>query len=220
MNIMKKLVIFDMDGTILDTMEDLQDAANVTTDCFGYPRVGRERIRLGLGNGARHLVESILPEGTAAAEIDRVLSFYAPYYKEHSQVKTCPYAGIPELLQALRQAGVQTAVVSNKPDFAVQSLCKYYFSGLFDFFCGERQGIRRKPFPDSVNEVLKKLQIDRGSAVYVGDSEVDFQTGLNAKMDCITVDWGFRTEAELRDAGAQIIAHSVKELAQLLGVNL
>ena len=216
----KKLVIFDMDGTILDTMEDLQDAANATTDHFGYPRAGRKAVRLGLGNGARFLVKSILPEGTAEAEIDRVLDFYALYYKEHSQIKTRPYAGIPELLRALRQAGVLTAVVSNKPDLAVQSLCKHFFSGLFDFSCGERQGIRRKPFPDSVNEVLTKLQIAREDAVYVGDSEVDFQTGLNARMDSVIVDWGFRTEAELRAAGARIIVSSAAELAGFLGVNL
>ena len=125
--------------------------------------------------------------------------------------KTRPYDGIKELIENIRNAGVYTAVVSNKADYGVQTLCKDYFPGLFDYAVGEREGIRRKPYPDSVNEVLRQFDVDRTQAVYVGDSEVDVQTAANAGMDVCMVGWGFRNEEFLKENGAEFVVHSPKE---------
>lgn len=212
-----KLVIFDMDGTILDTLADLSAAINHTLACFGLPPRSREEVRSFLGNGSRRLVELSVPEGTPAARADELLDYYSAYYKEHCAVHTCPYEGVPELLQALRQRGVLTAVVSNKPDFGVQKLCEQYFAGFFDFYCGERAGIRRKPAPDSILEVLRRLRMRPEDAVYVGDSEVDVAAAANAGLNCIAVSWGFRSVPELQAAGAQEIVNNTGELqARLL----
>lgn len=213
-----KLVVFDMDGTILDTLADLSAAINHTLSCFGLPQRSREEVRGFLGNGSRRLVELSAPQGTPASRVDELLAYYSAYYKEHCAVHTCPYNGVPELLRVLRQRGVLTAVVSNKPDFGVQKLCAQYFAGLFDFYCGERAGIRRKPAPDSILEVLRRLGVRPEDAVYVGDSEVDVAAAANAGLNCLAVSWGFRSVTELQAAGARDIVNSTGELqARLLG---
>lgn len=213
-----KLIIFDMDGTILNTLADLANAINHTLEHFGYPTRSQSEVRSFLGNGSRYLVEHSLPADKAvdAELVDQTLAYYSAYYKEHCAIHTKPYSGILELLAKLREQNKLIAVVSNKPDFGVQSLCQCHFPGLFHFACGERQGIRRKPAPDSVLEVLKKLQLQPQDAVYIGDSEVDIATAKNAGLEAIIVTWGFRDKDQLIKAGASRLAASVKELEDML----
>ena len=211
-----KLVIFDMDGTILDTLEDLANSLNYALDLFGFPRRTLQEVRRFVGNGIRRLIECGVPAGTAEEKIEEVCKIFSAHYKSHCFERTSPYVGVPEVLQALRDRGVPIAVVSNKADFAVQELCERYFPGVFDVVVGERAAVRKKPAPDSVNAVLEMLQIDRRDAVYVGDSEVDIATAENAAMDCIAVSWGFRDEAVLKAHNAKVIVDEPAKLLKFL----
>ncbi|MBR2912956.1 MAG: HAD family hydrolase [Oscillospiraceae bacterium] len=211
-----RLAIFDLDGTILDTLEDLTDAVNYALKECGYPTRTISEIRSFVGNGIRKLIERALPEGTAETEISRVHEIFAHYYKEHCNLKTHPYDGVPQMLQELRMAGVKTAVLSNKADFAVQPLVAQYFPNLFDLALGERAGIPRKPAPDAVLEILERLDTDKADAVYIGDSDVDIMTAQNAGIPCISVDWGFRSRQQLLAAGALKIASTPSELVEML----
>lgn len=214
--ILYKLVIFDLDGTILDTLDDLTDSVNASLKRFGFSIRSREEVRSFVGNGIRKLMERAVPEGTESVEIDKVHEFFKKYYKEHCADKTIPYLGILDLLKKLRQAGCKTAVVSNKADFAVQELCKRYFDGLFDVVVGDREGILRKPAPDSVFEVLRLLEMKKKDAVYIGDSEVDIETAHNAGMDEIIVEWGFRKREFLEARGAKRIVSVPEEIARIV----
>ena len=214
----KQLVIFDLDGTLLDTLDDLADAVNWALKQEQLPRRTREEVRAFVGNGIRNLIERAVPAGTEAAQTDRVFAGFKDRYAGHCADKTRPYPGILELLARLRAEGIRTAVVSNKADFAVQTLCRDYFPGLVDCAVGERAGIPKKPAPDSVQEVLRALKISREQAVYVGDSEVDVVTARNAGMDGILVLWGFRDRQTLERAGAKTFAATAEELcAALIG---
>lgn len=211
-----KLAIFDLDGTILDTLEDLADATNYALGEHGYPRRTIEEVRRFVGNGIRKLIERAVPAGLAKEEIDRVHETFSIYYQQHCADKTKPYEGILPLLERLRAAGCLTAVVSNKADAAVQPLCQRYYNGLFDYAVGERAGIRRKPAPDSVQEVLCRLQVDAAWAVYIGDSEVDIQTAENAGLDSIIVTWGFRDRAYLESQGGRRFVDRPEEIEQII----
>lgn len=213
-----KLAVFDMDGTILDTLEDLTDSVNYVMERYHYPTHSLDAVRGFVGNGIRLLIERAVPQGIAKEQIDAVYADFMEYYKEHCADKTKPYEGIVELLETLRAAGCLTAVVSNKADAAVQELCVQYFDGLFDFAIGERAGMAKKPAPDAVYEVLKQLEVSKADAVYIGDSDVDFDTARNSGLDCISVTWGFRTEEFLRNYGAKTIARTTNEVAaRILG---
>lgn len=201
-----RLVIFDLDGTILDTLEDLTDAVNYALRQNGQPERSIDEVRRFVGNGIKKLIERAVQPGTGPEETDKIYDDFMPYYKAHCADKTKAYDGIDELLSELKREGFLTAVVSNKADAAVKKLCERYFSGLFDFCVGERAGILKKPAPDSVNEVLGKLSVNRTEAVYVGDSDVDLDTARNAGLDCISVNWGFRDEEFLLEHGAVKIA--------------
>lgn len=207
-----KLAIFDMDGTILNTLEDLADSMNYALKIHGMPERTIDEVRKFVGNGIRKLVERAVPEDTPLADVDRVFETFTVYYKDHCAIKTRPYDGILEVLKQLKDMGVKMAVVSNKADFAVQSLCQDYFPGLFDFAVGDREGQRRKPAPDSVNAVLEKFAMDRKDAVYIGDSDVDFETSQNANMDVIMVGWGFRDEDFILSKGAKFVIHQPEEI--------
>lgn len=211
-----QLAIFDMDGTILDTLEDLKDSTNYVLTYFGMPERTLEEVRCFVGNGIRKLLERAAVEGTTAEKIDEMFQVFSAYYKDHSAIKTKPYEGIITCIEKLRQGGVKTAVVSNKADFAVQILCKDYFPGLFDIAVGERDGLQRKPAPDSVNLVLDALGIQRAQAVYIGDSEVDLQTARNSSLDVIPVSWGFRDEKFLREQGADLVVDQVEDILKLI----
>lgn len=213
---MYKLAVFDMDGTILDTLEDLMDSVNFALSECGYPTRTYDEVRRFVGNGIRKLIERAVPEGLTVEEIDRVHEVFTGYYKVHCADKTKAYDGIKPLLEKLRANGVKTAVVSNKADYGVQELCKEYFDGLFDYAVGEREGIRRKPAPDSVNEALKVLNMDKSEAVYIGDSDVDFETAKNAELPCISVLWGFRDEEFLRERGATLFVRRPEEIFDII----
>lgn len=200
-----QLAIFDLDGTILDTLEDLCAAVNHALEAHAMPGRTLEEVRRFVGNGIRRLIERAVPEGTPVQEIDAVHESFTAYYAQHCADHTQPYDGIVHLLETLRSTGMRTAVVSNKADYAVQTLCADYFPGLFDAVAGEREGIRRKPCPDAVNAVLKALSVSPEQAVYIGDSDVDIETAHNAAMPCISVNWGFRPTEFLTAHGASCI---------------
>lgn len=213
---MYKLAVFDMDGTILDTLEDLKDSTNFALEKCGYPTRSYDEVRRFVGNGIRKLIERAVPEGLTVEQIDRVHEVFTEHYKVHCADKTKAYDGIKPLLEKLRASGVKTAVVSNKADYGVQELCKEYFDGLFDYAVGEREGIRRKPAPDAVNEALRVLGIDKSEAVYIGDSDVDFETAKNAELPCISVLWGFRDEEFLRKKGATLFVRDPAEIYDII----
>ena len=210
------IAIFDLDGTILNTLEDLADSTNYALKTCGYPERTMDEVRQFVGNGIRKLMERAVPEGTPVEEIDRVHETFTAHYKVHCADKTRPYDGIMELLQNLKKDGCKLAVVSNKADYGVQELCKQYFDGVFDFAVGEREGIRKKPAPDSVNEVLKTLGCSRDRAVYIGDSDVDMQTAANAQMDHIIVEWGFRDVPFLIAKGAKVLVEKPEEILEIV----
>lgn len=207
-----QLVIFDMDGTILDTLEDLKDTLNYALSKNNYPEHSIDDVRRFVGNGIPKLIERGVPKGIDEESIIRVHKDFMEYYKLHCADKTKPYDGIRELIEKLRNAGCKTAVVSNKADVAVQELCEQYFKGLFDYAVGDREGIRKKPAPDSVYEVLRQLNVGKANAVYVGDSEVDIATAQNAGMDSVIVSWGFREVPFLKEQGAQVIVNKPQEV--------
>lgn len=213
-----ELAIFDMDGTILDTLEDLTDSLNVSLSAFGYPSRTIEEVRSFVGNGIHRTIELGVPEGTGPEEIEQVFAFFTPYYQEHCNGKTKPYTGIVTLIEKLKKQGMKTAVVSNKADAAVHALCDTFFPGLFDYEIGQKPENKRKPAPDSVNEVLCKLSVNRTNAVYIGDSEVDLATASNAQMDCIAVAWGFRGEEFLKQQGADKIAQTPQDVLCFMNV--
>lgn len=211
-----ELVIFDLDGTILDTLEDLTDSVNYALAKHGYPARTMEEVRQFVGDGLLMLVRRALKPETDEEITQTVLATLKAYYKEHCTDKTRPYEGIIELLRELKTAGYKLAVVSNKADYAVQILCGQYFENIFHMAVGEKEGVRKKPAPDSVNRVLEELQVSREKAVYVGDSEVDIETAKNAGMQAVLVDWGFREAAFLQECGAEWIVSSVEEFKKAL----
>lgn len=211
-----KLAIFDMDGTILDTLEDLQDSLNYCLEKMGYPLRSYEEVRSFVGNGIRKLIERAVPSGTSVEEIDKIHRMFMPYYEEHCADKTRPYDGIVKLLTSLKEEGVITAVVSNKAHAAVLDLCKQYFDGLFDMAVGEQEGMAKKPAPDSVYYVLRELGFSKEEAVYIGDSEVDLATAMNSGLTPYIVTWGFRDEDFLRQKGAEIIVSTPEDLLKIL----
>ena len=209
-------VIFDMDGTLLDTLDDLADATNHALAIYGYPQRTREEIRSFVGNGVGLLIRRALPENTDEADYEKVLASFKEYYAVHCNDKTCVYEGVPELLDKLKRDGAFVAVVSNKIDSAVQELGKLYFPNNVDFFIGERPGLRRKPEPDMINAVLEAYGRSAERAVYIGDSEVDLATGHAAKMQTILVSWGFRGRKALLEDGAECIVDSAEEIRKIV----
>ena len=211
-----RAVLYDMDGTVLDTLADLTDSVNYTLRRFSMPERTAAEVRRFLGNGALHLIKEAVPAGTDEKTVQEVLDFYKPYYDAHCRIKTAPYDGIPQLMEKLREAGVRQAVVSNKPDTAVRELAAVFFPGLLESAVGESASVRRKPCPDTVEAAMRVMGLEKRDCGYVGDSEVDIATARNAGMDCISVAWGFRDEPELVAAGASCIVHSAEELYEKL----
>ena len=211
-----KAAIFDMDGTILNPLEDLTDSTNYALAHHGFPERTIDEVRRFVGNGIRKLIERAVPAGTDVATIDKVFDTFASYYKEHSAIKTRPYDGIHDAIAKLRAAGVKTAVVSNKADFAVQDLCVDYFPGMFDFALGEKSGIAKKPAPDMVEECLRTLGFEKKDVVYIGDSDVDLATARNSGTDVIMVGWGFRDEEFIMSLGAPFVIHDTQKIVDIV----
>ena len=202
--------LFDMDGTLLDTLADLTAAVNHTLERYGYPRRTIEQVRKGLGNGAVKLMAAMLPQGEETPGFADIMRDYRAWYQAHACVETCPYPGVPEMLKRLRQRGCKVAIVSNKPHGAACELAERFFPGVPTF--GESPETPRKPAPDMVFHALTALGAGKEGAVYVGDSEVDVQTARNAGLPVIGVAWGFRGREALAAAGAETIVDTAAEL--------
>lgn len=211
---MKKAVIFDLDGTLLNTLDDLADSTNYALSRFGYPTRTIEEVRQFVGNGVAKLIERAIPEGKNNPNFEKCLAIFKENYAQNMYNKTAPYNGIIEMLSNLKSKGIKIAVVSNKFDLAVKELCKKYFEGFIDFAAGENeaQGIKKKPAPDTVISVLNEFNFAPEDAVYVGDSDVDIMTAKNSKMPCISVTWGFRDEKFLLENGATILISAPSEI--------
>lgn len=211
-----RAVIFDLDGTLLNTLDDLADSVNYALEQEKFPPRTTEEIRSFVGNGIRRLIELSTPRNATPQEVERVFEFFRNHYTENCCVKTKPYAGIPEILRFLREKQMKIAVVSNKNDAAAKRLISHFFDGLVDFTTGHREGGNRKPSPDGVNEALRFLGVPREEAVCIGDSEIDSQTAKNAGTDCILVDWGFRSHDSLIALNAEAVISAPTELEGLL----
>lgn len=204
--------IFDLDGTLLDSLEDLKDAVNHALRLSGLPERTIDEVRGFVGNGVGKLVERSVPGGKDNCHFPQVMEDFNSYYLLHSCDKTQPYPGVTDLLGRLRSKGKRVAVVSNKFDKAVKLLIARYFNGLVEVAIGEKPGISRKPAPDTVVEALRELGADGSGAVYIGDSDVDVLTARNAGLPCISVLWGFRSREFLEKHGAQTFVSSPKEI--------
>lgn len=226
--------IFDMDGTILNTIEDLTNALNYAMKETGHRHnYTNEDTKNFFGSGVEVALtralayeagasldslvavgtkDEVIPESVTKEEVERISQVYRPYYAAHAGIATKPFDGIVEMIQALKAKGIACAVVSNKPDEAVQSLVKTFFDGVFDFSLGQKASIKRKPAPDMNEECLRVLKVAREHCVYIGDSEIDVQTAQNSAMDEIAVTWGFRSADFLKTHGANEIVNDSNEL--------
>lgn len=209
-------VIFDLDGTLLNTLDDLADSANHALEHCGFPRRTVDEVRSFVGNGVALLIHRAVPKGTTPEEEAACLEEFRQYYLTHMRCKTAPYPGVLELLDDLKAAGCAVAVVSNKFDAAVKGLCTDYFGDRVPVAIGESEGVRKKPAPDTVFWALEELGVPADRAVYVGDSDVDIETARNAGMSCISVSWGFRDTAFLLANGARTITANPEALARVL----
>lgn len=207
-------ILFDLDGTLLDTLDDLTAGVNRTMRAFGYPEYHRQAVQEMVGNGIRRLLQQAVPGGEDNARFEDAYTFFREAYTAHCMEQTKPYAGILPMLSALKQAGCRLAVVSNKNEQAVETLTKAFFDGFITVAVGQGEQTRKKPAPDTVFAAMRSLGADCGSTLYVGDSEVDYRTAENAGLDCALVSWGFRARdallalhpAVLADAPAQLTA--------------
>ena len=215
---MKKLVIFDLDGTLLDTIADLAESANYALKQLGYPTHDVETIRTFVGNGINKLLERALPSHEQTEEnVIRMRSHFVPYYDVHNADLSSPYPGIVNLLEDLQAKGIQIAVASNKYQAATVKLVKQYFPNIdFVEILGQREGINVKPDPTIVFDILKKAKVSCEETLYVGDSGVDMQTAINAGVDAVGVTWGFRPRAELESFRPMGLIDKAKELLDFI----
>lgn len=209
-------IIFDLDGTLLNTLEDLTDSVNYALKCNGFAQREQREIRRFVGNGIGKLIARAVPEGTETTEVEKVLADFREHYQKNCRNKTKPYAGILLLLIGLKEKGYRTAIVSNKNQTAVDELAKEVFLGLVDVAIGEREGIPRKPAPDSTWEAMELLGANKNNTLYVGDSDVDRETAKNAGIACVSVTWGFRDEEELRLLKPEYMIRKAEELWEIL----
>ena len=212
----KKLVIFDLDGTLLDTIEDLAVSANYALEVCGYPLHEVSEYPRFVGNGISKLLERALPvEARCEREVERLRQLFMPYYDAHNAVHTRPYAGVEALLDTLHTCGVMLAVASNKYHSATVQIVKHYFPTIpFVAVLGQRDDVPKKPHPAIVHEILATAQVEACEAIYVGDSDVDMHTASSAGVESVGVTWGFRSEDNLREAGACHIIHRADNLLQ------
>ena len=209
-------IIFDLDGTLLDTLDDLYSSVNHALAQYHLPVRSKWEVRSYLGNGVRRLVEHALPEGCDADLTEKVFREFREYYLEHSLDRTQPYEHIIPMLRECKTSGLKTAIVSNKLDMAVQDLHQRFFADCIDIAIGETPDVRRKPAPDMVLRAIEQLGCQHNEAVYVGDSEVDLATARNASLPCIAVSWGFRDKEFLIEQGAKTIIDTPVQLIDII----
>lgn len=205
-----KIILFDLDGTLMDTLQDITDSVNYTMEKMGYPTRSTEEVRLAVGNGVVRLIGNLLPE-ESEEQREKILDIFRPYYALHAMDKSGPYEGLPAILKKLETHGYLCGIVSNKPDEATAAIGKRFFPS-FPLALGQREDIPRKPDAAPIEYALKALGGTKEKCIYVGDSEVDVLTAKNAGIPCIAVTWGFRDEKILLEAGAKHLAHTPDEL--------
>ena len=213
-------VIFDMDGTVLYTLDDLKTATNVILRQYGYPERSLDEVRQFVGNGIRKTIERAVPADVAENQelIDLMFTDFQKYYDVHCLDETRPYDGILELMDTLKAKGYKMAIVSNKVDTAVKELNQHFFGDRVPVAIGEKPGVKKKPAPDTVFAALEELGSTKEESVYIGDSDVDFNTALNSDMPCISVLWGFRDRDFLERMGASTFAQKPEDILGLLQV--
>ena len=213
---MTKAIVFDLDGTLLDTLADLAASTNYALRSCGMPEHSIDDVRRFVGNGVRMLMTRAVPDGESNPRFDEAFSVFRQHYMQHCLDTTCPYPGIMEALARLKEKGMMLAIVSNKMQAATEELRQHFFSQYIDVAIGESAAIRKKPAPDTVNEALRLLGISHEEAIYVGDSDVDIDTARAAMMPCASVLWGFRDRQFLLNHGATRLLSSPEELLSLV----
>lgn len=215
---MYNTVIFDLDGTLLNTIDDLADAVNYVQEKYGIEKHSVDMVRQHVGNGIRKLIIRSVPSGEKNPKFEEMFQCFKSYYQEHCQIKTTAYPGIMPLLESLHNKGIKMAIVSNKAHPAVIELNEIYFKDYINVAIGENEaaGIRKKPAPDSVNQALELLGSKKSESIYVGDSEVDYETAVNSGLDCVLCSWGFRERALLESFEPMAIIDQPEELLEIL----
>lgn len=215
---MYNTVIFDLDGTLLNTIDDLADAVKYIQRKYGYPVHSVDDVRRHVGNGLKLLMVRSLPLGEEDPNFEKVFEEFKEYYQGHCQIKTREYPGIMELLKELKERNIKMAIVSNKAQAATSELNKFYFSDYIQIAIGENEaaGIKKKPAPDSVNHALKLLNARKSEAIYVGDSEVDRETAKNSELPCVSCSWGFRERKLLESLNPMAIIDKPEELLAII----
>ena len=213
---MRKAILFDMDGTLLNTLEDLYYSTNAALVAYGFPKRTIEEVRQFVGNGLRNLMRQAVPDGEEHSHFEDCMKTFKEHYGVHLDDHTGPYPGILKMLQILAEKGYVMGVVSNKPDFAVKDLAKRYFGEHILVAIGESEKVRRKPAPDTVEQAARALGVSMEDCIYVGDSEVDLETAKNCRIPCVSVSWGFRERELLEKLGAKEIADTTEELVKIL----
>ena len=209
-------IIFDLDGTLLNTLEGLKNSTNFALKKFNCPEITLEQTRSFVGNGVRKLIERAIPNGEKNPDFEKCLNTFKEHYSKTMYQKTVAYDGIEDMLTELKKRGIKTGVVSNKFDTAVKELCKNYFDGLIIVAIGESPNVRKKPAPDSVLKAMKILGAKPENTLYVGDSDVDIQTAKNTNLKSVGVTWGFRDRELLEEEGADFIINTPCELLELI----
>lgn len=209
-------IVWDMDGTVLNTLIDLRDSVNYVLRKYNMPEHTIEEYRRYFGSGIRYALECAVVDGTPSETIDEMLPIFKEHYDVHCLDNTCPYDGILDAMKKLKEKGYKMAIVSNKIDSAVKELNEKFFKEYVDVAIGETPGTKRKPAPDMVEQTLKELGSSKEESIYIGDSEVDLQTAINSSLPCISVLWGFRDRDYLIEQGATTFAETPEELVNLL----
>ena len=205
-------ILFDLDGTLTDTLGDLANSVNFALRESGFPERTLGEVKSFVGNGVRRLIYLSVPDNADEETAEKCLSVFKEYYKNHSLVETRPYDGIISMLESLKKQGIKIAVVTNKMHEAAEDIVRIFFGDLIDITLGQVDGVAQKPQPDGIHHVLKKLGISKGKAIYVGDSEVDCITAKNAEIPCVAVSWGFRDKSVLAENGADFIADTPEDV--------
>ncbi len=209
-------IIFDMDGTLLDSLTDLQNTLNYCFRKEGFPERTYQEVRSFVGNGLKKLIERAVPQGTCDEKINEILSDFKAHYIEHCADFTAPYEGIMDMLAKLKEKGYKMAIVSNKADEALKVLSERFFGAYIDVAVGERAGMNKKPAPDLVYFAMEQLGADKENTVYIGDSEVDYQTAVNSGLICVSVLWGFRDKEMLQEYGANCFANMPEDVVKIV----
>ncbi len=209
--------IFDLDGTLLDTLEDLKNAVNFALSQYGFPKRTADEVRAFIGDGIYLLMKRALPEGASDNVIDDTLSVFREYYSLHSKDNTCPYNGILELLECMKENGIKTGVVTNKFHLAAKALVNDYFGELITETLGQRNNIPTKPDPTALNQMILSFGCDKSEVLYFGDSDVDIITAKNAGIKSVGVTWGFRDKELLLKTGADFTVDTPEEINQIIG---